>query len=100
MLIMPRSTERPLEAASFQRPTDHKLFDNYGPVNNRETIGPFFLGVLAILLFIVLQRSSNCYLDLLEQERMTLLEAGPVSYGPYGGNLIAQRSGSRAIHQL
>ena len=67
MTTMPRKTESQLEAASSEGQTGQKMFDNYGPVNIREAIGTFFLGVLAILLFFALQRSWNRYQDLLEQ---------------------------------
>ena len=69
MTTMPSKTESSLEATSFESPTGQKMFDNYGPVNIRETIGTFFLGVLAILLFFELQRSWNRYEGLLKQER-------------------------------
>ena len=59
--------ENPLEAALIEDQTGRKLFDNYGPVNVRETIGTCFLGVLAILLFLTLQRARNRYEVLLEQ---------------------------------
>lgn len=48
-----------------------KLFDNYGPVNVREVIGTFFLGILAIMLFIALQRSHDRYEALLQERRMS-----------------------------
>lgn len=46
-----------------------KLFENYIDVNVRESIGTFFLGVLAILLLIVLQRSWYREEGLVEQKR-------------------------------
>ena len=44
---------------------DGKMFDNYGPVEVKEAIGTFFLGILAIWLFIALQRTQNRYEALL-----------------------------------
>lgn len=44
-----------------------KLFDNYGPVEVRESIGTFFLGVLAVMLFLALWQLQNRYETLLKQ---------------------------------
>jgi hypothetical protein len=63
-------TESPLETANLEDQTDRKLFDNYGPVNVKESIGTFFLGILAILLFLALQRSWNRYQVLIDQTRL------------------------------
>jgi hypothetical protein len=63
-------TESPLETANLEDQTDRKLFDNYGPVNVKESIGTFFLGILAILLFLALQRFWNCYEGLITQIRL------------------------------
>jgi hypothetical protein len=63
-------TESPLETANLEDQTGRKSFDNYGPVNVKETIGTFFLGVLAILLFLALQRSWNRYQVLIDQIRL------------------------------
>jgi hypothetical protein len=63
-------TESPLETANLEDQTDRKLFDNYGPVNVTESIGTFFLGILAILLFLALQRSWNRYQVLIDQTRL------------------------------
>ena len=62
--------ENRLQAANIEEQSDRKLFDNYGPVNVRETIGTFFLGVLAVLLFLALQRSWNRYESVIEQTRL------------------------------
>ncbi|HEX5941760.1 MAG TPA: hypothetical protein VFY66_05750 [Anaerolineales bacterium] len=63
-------TESPIETANVEDQTGRKLFDNYGPVNVKETIGTFFLGVLAILLFLALQRSWNRYQVLIDQTQL------------------------------
>jgi hypothetical protein len=60
--------ERSPEPGCPGEPSGQKLFDNYGPVNVREAIGTFFLGILAILLFIALQRSRNHCEALLEEK--------------------------------
>jgi hypothetical protein len=60
----------PPEMTNNKEQLDRKLFDNYGPVDVKETIGTFFLGVLAILLFLALQRSWNRYESLIEQTRL------------------------------
>ena len=72
MTTMPTRTESSHEAPFFECQAGQKMFDNYGPVNIRETIGTFFLGILAILLYIALQRSWNHYEGLLEQKRRGL----------------------------
>jgi hypothetical protein len=59
--------ENLLQTANIEEQSDRKLFDNYGPVNVRETIGTLFLGVLAVLLFLALQRSWNRYESLIER---------------------------------
>jgi hypothetical protein len=69
MSFQSTKTINTLEAVSSEDQTGGKLFDNYGPVDVRETIGTFFLGVLAILLFLALQRSWNRYEVLLQQTR-------------------------------
>ena len=64
---MQSSNENELESAPIKEQIGGKMFDNYGPVNVREAIGTFFLGVIAILLFVALQRTQNRYEILLEQ---------------------------------
>jgi hypothetical protein len=62
--------ENPLQTANIEDQVGVKLFDNDGRVSVREAIGTFFLGALAILLFIVLQRTRNRYESLIEQTRL------------------------------
>lgn len=64
------NSETALEMTNNSDQFDRKLFDNYGPVDVKETIGTFFLGVLAILLFLALQRSWNRYEVLSEKMRL------------------------------
>lgn len=64
------NSETGLEMTNNRDQFDRKLFDNYGPVDVKETIGTFYLGVLAILLFLALQRSWNRYEVLIEKTRL------------------------------
>lgn len=64
---MQASNKNPSDSVPINEQIDGKMFDNYGPVDVRETIGTFFLGILAILLFSALQRAQNRYESLLEQ---------------------------------
>ncbi len=63
-------TECSKETESFEGQHSQKLFDNYGPVNIREAVGTAFLGALALLLFIALQRSWQRYEELLSRSRV------------------------------
>jgi hypothetical protein len=62
---LPTKTECLPETESVEVQTDRKLFESY--INVTESIGTFFLGVLAILLFLALQRSRDRYESLVEQ---------------------------------
>lgn len=53
------------ETQSVEDQTDRKLFESY--INVTESIGTFFLGILAISLFLALQRSRDRYESLVEQ---------------------------------
>ena len=64
------NSETGLEMTNNRDQFDRKLFDNYGPVDVKETIGTFYLGVLAILLFLALQHSWNRYEVLIEKTRL------------------------------
>ncbi len=67
MTSMSTKTLSPLETKSIEDQSDRKLFDSY--INVTETVGTFFLGVLAISLFVALLRIWNRYEVLLAQTR-------------------------------
>ncbi len=52
MTTLQTTSESTMEMKNPEDQIDRTLFDNYGPVNVGETIGRFFLGVLANLLFL------------------------------------------------
>lgn len=60
----------PLAEMTIEEGRSGKLFDNYGPVNFREAIGTFFLGLLAVGLLIAFLRSQSQYVELLKQTRL------------------------------
>jgi hypothetical protein len=53
------------ETESVEGQKDRKLFESY--INVTESIGTVFIGILAIILFLALQRSRDRYESLVEQ---------------------------------
>lgn len=88
-------TESTPQRTSIEDQAGQKLFDNYGPVNVKETIGTLFLGVLAICLFIALQRTWNQYEAMFKQEKESLFNITQISdrslySSPYNVNSIPE----------